>query len=132
MWCGTYTVPLFGPGRVRKRYDGCSCSSYMVLLPVSEKMPKALLIRNGKLTKLRIHIRDNIPDRSTVLDFLLDGATFRVRSTFRTCFNNFDKHAFCAINFKKRALTWHVYKYALNFKHYTYIKAVTFQYSCAR
>ena len=26
-----------------------------------------------------------IPDRSIVLDFLLDGATFRVRSTFRTC-----------------------------------------------
>ena len=32
--------------------------------------------------------RDIIPDRSIVLDFLLDGATFRVRSTFRTCFIN--------------------------------------------
>ena len=32
------------------------------------KMPKALLIRNGKLRN-RIHIRDIIPDRSTVLDF---------------------------------------------------------------
>ena len=31
-------------------------------------MPKALLIRNG-VTKLYIHIRDIIPDRSTVLDF---------------------------------------------------------------
>ena len=38
-----------------------------------------------KVTKLRIHIRDIIPDRSAVLDFLLDGTTFRVRSTFRTC-----------------------------------------------
>ena len=36
-----------------------------------------------KVTKLRIHIRGIIPDRSAVLDF---GATFRVRSTFRTCF----------------------------------------------
>ena len=32
-------------------------------------------------------IRDSIiPDRSTVLDFSPDGATFRVRSTFRTCY----------------------------------------------
>ena len=33
------------------------------------KMPMALLIRNAKVTKLRIHIRDIIPDRFTVLDF---------------------------------------------------------------
>ena len=39
-----------------------------------------------KVTKLCTHIRDIIPDRSTVLDFLLDGATFRVRSTFHTCY----------------------------------------------
>ena len=38
-----------------------------------------------KVTKLRIHTRDIIPDRTTVLDFLLDGATFWVHSTFRTC-----------------------------------------------
>ena len=41
-----------------------------------------------KVTKLRIHILDIIPDRSTVLDFSLDGATFRVHSTFRTCYIN--------------------------------------------
>ena len=39
-----------------------------------------------KVTKLRMHIHDIIPNRSTVLDFLVDGATFRVRSIFRTCF----------------------------------------------
>jgi len=42
-----------------------------------------------KVMKLGVHIRDIIPDRSTVLDFLLDGATFWVRSTFRTCFSLF-------------------------------------------
>ena len=36
--------------------------------------------------KLRVRIRDIIPDRPVILDFLLDDATFRVRSTFRTCF----------------------------------------------
>ena len=51
------------------------------------KMPKALLIRNGKLRNFACtHIHDIIPDRSTVLYFLPDVATFRVRSTFRTCF----------------------------------------------
>ena len=53
---------IFGPGRVPKHYDGCSCCYPF------RKMPKALLIRN-RVTKLRIHIRDIIPDRSTVLDF---------------------------------------------------------------
>jgi len=38
---------LYGPGRVLKRYDGCSsCSSCCYPF---RKMPKALLIRNGKL-----------------------------------------------------------------------------------
>ena len=41
----------------------------LVVVTRFRKMPKALLIRNGKLTKLRIHIRDIIPDRTTVLDF---------------------------------------------------------------
>ena len=56
----------------------------VVIVTVFEKMPNALLIRNGKLRN-SIHIRDIIPDRSTVLNILLDGATFQVRSTFSTC-----------------------------------------------
>ena len=33
---GAFSGWVFGPGRVPKRYDGCSCS-YMVLLPVFDK-----------------------------------------------------------------------------------------------
>ena len=33
------------------------------------KMPKALLIRNGKLRNLALHIHDFTPARTTVLDF---------------------------------------------------------------
>jgi len=47
-----------------------------------------------KVTKLRIHIRDIIPDISTVLDFSPDGATFRVRSTFRTCYLKMHQKAY--------------------------------------
>ena len=39
-----------------------------------------------KVTKLRTHIRDIIIP-TDVPSFLLDGATFRVHSTFRTCFS---------------------------------------------
>ena len=49
-----------------------SATTVVVLVVVVTRfreMPKALLIRNGKFTKLRIHIRNFIPDRSTVLDF---------------------------------------------------------------
>jgi len=54
-------------------------------------MPKALLIRNGKLRNFAYTFVTSFP-RSTVLDFLvflLDGATFRVRSTFCTCLQKF-------------------------------------------
>ena len=44
-----------------------------------------LVVTVFDVTKLSIHIRDIIPDRSAILDFLLDGATFRVHSTFHTC-----------------------------------------------
>ena len=47
-----------------------SATTVVVLVVVVtrfRKRLKALLIR--KVTKLRIHIRDIIPDRSTVLDF---------------------------------------------------------------
>jgi len=39
-----------------------------VVVTLFEKMPKAFLVRNG-LRKLRMHIRDHIPDRSAVSDF---------------------------------------------------------------
>jgi len=49
-------------------------------------MPKALLIRYGKLQNFAYTFVTSFPsNRSTVLHFLLDGATFWVRSTFRTC-----------------------------------------------
>ena len=67
--------------------EGSLSATTVVVLVVTRfrKMPNALLIRNGKLRNFA-HIRDIIPDKSTVLDFLPDGATFRVCSTFRTCF----------------------------------------------
>ena len=40
-----YYYYIFGPGRVPKRYFGCSCSCCYRF----RKMPTALLIRNGKL-----------------------------------------------------------------------------------
>ena len=39
-----------------------------LLLPF-RKMPKAFLYTQRTVRKLRIHIRDHIPERSTVLDF---------------------------------------------------------------
>jgi len=43
-------------------------TTVVLVVTVFEKMPKALLICNGKL-KNCTRIRDIIPDRSTVLDF---------------------------------------------------------------
>ena len=60
-------IVVFGPGRVPKRYDGCSsscCSCY----PFS-KNAYGFVNTQRKVTKLSTHIRDIIPDRSTVLDF---------------------------------------------------------------
>ena len=48
-------------------------------------MPKALLIRNGKLRNFACTFVTSSPQIYR-LRFLPDGATFRVRSTFRTCF----------------------------------------------
>jgi len=77
-WLITISDYFLDPEGVPNRHDGCSCCYRFW------KMPKALLIRNGKLRN-STHIRDIISDRSTVLDFSPDGATFRVHSTFRTC-----------------------------------------------
>ena len=87
LWLFRTSWQFFGPGRVPNGYDGCCCSSSSWSCYRFQKMPKALLIRNGKLRNfaVRTHIRDIIPDRSTVLGFSPDGATFRARSTFRTC-----------------------------------------------
>jgi len=54
-----------------------------------------------KVMKLRVHIRDIIHDRSIVLDFLLDGATFRVRSTLHTCFPNVYSITYCINKYHK-------------------------------
>ena len=77
-----------GPERVPKAYSGCSSCSWCCY-PFS-KNAQGFVNKQRKVTKLRVHIRDIIPHRSTVLDFLLDGASFRVRSAFRTCFNTKD------------------------------------------
>ena len=60
--CVCVCVFIIGPGSVPKRYDGC-CSCYYRF----RKMPKALLIRNGKLRNFaHTHTRDIIPDRSKI------------------------------------------------------------------
>ena len=56
-------VGIFGPGRrVPKHYCSCCCWNQF------SKNPKTFLIHSA--TKLCIHIRAGIPDRSTVSDFL--------------------------------------------------------------
>ena len=47
---------------VPNRHDGCSCC-YLF-----RKMPEDFVNTQRKVTKIRIHICDIIPDRSTVLD----------------------------------------------------------------
>ena len=62
------------PGRVTKRYDVVVVVVVVVVVGVGVVVTvfeKCLRLVNTQrtVTKLRIHIRDIIPDRSTVLDF---------------------------------------------------------------